>query len=204
VDLERFTRDIEQTQARLVAMYEHATSGGNYRAMLKQAFAELDTSLEELRAAEEELRIQNEQLVAMEQATAIERQRYQELFENAPDGYLVASLDRVIKSANQAATQLLNMDSQNLVGLPLISFAAEEDLRRSLDQLSELRQTPQHMVWDMRLQPYKAEQVDVAVAVRSVRGSNGNGVNLLWLLRSVISRNSQSRYFARVKHATAV
>src|SRR5688500_3844073 len=49
----------------------------------------LNITLEELRTAEEKIRTQNEQLAAAYDVIAAERQRYQELFHFAPDGYLV-------------------------------------------------------------------------------------------------------------------
>src|SRR5687767_2891528 len=72
----------------------------------KQLAATLDellTALEELQVTEEELRQQNEELAAAREAVERERQRYLELFEFAPDGYLVTDPDGTIREANRAA-----------------------------------------------------------------------------------------------------
>jgi PAS domain-containing protein len=61
---------------------------------------ELSQVLEELRATEETLREQN---IYLEQ----ERRKYQDLFNFAPDGYLVTDTAGVIQSANQTISKLL-------------------------------------------------------------------------------------------------
>src|ERR1051325_7773371 len=66
----------------------------------------LQQAFEELQVAEEELRLQNEDLVAATAALETERWRYQELFEFAPDAYLVTSLTGNIEEANFAAAEL--------------------------------------------------------------------------------------------------
>ena len=48
-----------------------------------------------------------------------ERQRYQELFEFAPDGYLVTDALGVIREANRAASELLGIRAEFLRGKPL-------------------------------------------------------------------------------------
>jgi len=52
-----------------------------------------------------------------QRALEVERQRYQELFEEAPDGYLVTDPQGTIQSANCAAATLLNV-SQKFLGQP--------------------------------------------------------------------------------------
>src|SRR3712207_1165815 len=64
-----------------------------------EALQELQVTLEELQVAEEELRQQNEQLAGAREEVETERQRYQELFEFAPDGYLVTSPEGIIREA---------------------------------------------------------------------------------------------------------
>jgi PAS domain-containing protein len=68
---------------------------------------ELQASLEELQIAEEELQQQQEELAASRYLVEAERQRYQELFNFAPDGYLVTDAHGVIQEANRAAAVLL-------------------------------------------------------------------------------------------------
>jgi len=61
---------------------------------------------------------QNQELEITQRALEVERQRYQELFEEAPDGYLVTDPQGTIQSANCAAATLLNVSQKFLVGQP--------------------------------------------------------------------------------------
>src|SRR5256885_15870105 len=61
--------------------------------------ADLFGALEELRVADEELRVQNEELAASKHAIDAERLRYRELFDFAPDAYLVTDVHGTIREA---------------------------------------------------------------------------------------------------------
>ncbi len=67
----------------------------------------LQTAMEELSAAEEELREQNQALIEARAVIEKERRRYQDLFELAPDPYLVTDTHGVIQEGNRAAGLLL-------------------------------------------------------------------------------------------------
>ncbi|MDX2096621.1 MAG: PAS domain-containing protein, partial [Leptolyngbyaceae cyanobacterium bins.59] len=85
------------------------------KTLLSEALEELQAVLEELQASEAELHHQNEALVNTRQAVESERQRYKELFEFAPDGYLVTDANGRILEANHAIVTLLNV-SQEFLG----------------------------------------------------------------------------------------
>src|SRR5689334_10092441 len=76
-------------------------------------------ALEELHTAQEELHQQNEALAAAAVELQAERQRYQALFDFAPDCYLVTDAHGVIREANRAATPLFHAPVEYLVGKPL-------------------------------------------------------------------------------------
>src|ERR1051326_5121470 len=90
------------------------------------AFEQLQNALEELRVVEEELREQNDELAAAREAVEAERQRYQELFEFAPDGYLVTDARGIIREANRAVAALLNVPQRFLAGKPLWTFVNDK------------------------------------------------------------------------------
>lgn len=97
--------------------------------LLTNSMEELYTALEELQVAGEELNQQNEALAAAHQAVEVERQRYQDLFEFAPDAYLVTDMNGAIREANHAAATLLNSSRQSLIGKPLVVFVDQEGRR---------------------------------------------------------------------------
>jgi len=68
------------------------------------------------------------ELVAARQMK-VERQRYQDLFELAPDGYLVTDMSGGDSGKLIAAAALLNSSQQFLVGIPLLIFITAEEER---------------------------------------------------------------------------
>src|SRR5262245_59587736 len=75
--------------------------------LLSQVLVDLQVALEELRVAEEEMRQQNEELIISRQAIEAENQRYRDLFEFAPDGYIVTDTTGMLQEANRTAAALL-------------------------------------------------------------------------------------------------
>ena len=90
--------------------------------LLDASLSHLETVLEELRLAYEELQQQNQALVDYRQQLEAERHRYQELFNLAPDGYLVTNATGIIQEANVALATMLNVSQADLIGKPLLLF----------------------------------------------------------------------------------
>ena len=83
-----FNQQIEAVQRDLRMLLERAGGGApDQRAQMAQVVEVLSASLEGLGAAREDLRQQDEALLNAHQGAEAGRQRYQELFEFAPDGY---------------------------------------------------------------------------------------------------------------------
>ena len=121
-----FDRQIEASLQRLETIEHYANdSSSSAQDLLKEAIAESSIALEELHVAVEELQQQNRELLATRQQVEQERQRYQELFEEVPDGYLVTNEQGIIQEANRAAARLLNVAQRFLVGKPLSIFIAQ-------------------------------------------------------------------------------
>src|SRR5438132_1367936 len=112
----RIQKHIDWLQGRIdeLAQYRPANAGPEF--MSDELLQDLHTSLEELLVADEELRQQqttlleqNQELNASRRAIERERERYRELFEFAPDGYVITSPDGTIREANRAAAQLFRV-----------------------------------------------------------------------------------------------
>ena len=74
--------------------------------LLEKALLDLYLVLEELQTAQEELHQQNQKLIATQHMVELERQRYQALFDLAPNGYLVTDLQGKICQVNHAMPPL--------------------------------------------------------------------------------------------------
>ncbi|NJL46154.1 MAG: PAS domain-containing protein, partial [Leptolyngbyaceae cyanobacterium SM2_3_12] len=108
--------------------------------VLDAAFEELTLTLEELRTAEEDLQRQNQQLLQVHLALTQEQRRYQDLFNLAPDGYVVIDRQGVIQAANQAIVTLLRVYPDPLVGKPMVIFIAPEARSTFQQKLQQLTQ----------------------------------------------------------------
>src|SRR5438874_6591297 len=96
-----FAKQLRAAAARAERLKKSATGSPDHQhAVLLQTFEELSTAFEELSAAESELRSQADALAETRAEVDAERQRYRDLFEFAPDGYLVTDLAGVIREAN--------------------------------------------------------------------------------------------------------
>ncbi len=181
-------RHIEQLRVRAEA------GGDSAEAMLNEAIAELETSLEELNVAEQELSRQSEQIAQWTLLAQQARNQYQELFDFAPDPYLVTSLDGVIRDANLAAAELLGADRRSLIGTPIVAFLDLEhrpDFRTRLRQMVE-KQTPSDR-WMFDLVNRKGEIIPVDATVATSAAVQNRIDNLRWLLRDVSERRSAER-----------
>src|SRR5215471_7036194 len=129
---------IQLVRARLSDLEGRAArSGRGEDEVLLESLEELQTAVEELRAADEHLRAQTDELLVARSELAAERERYRDLFESAPDAYLVSDDHGMIEAANVAAGHLLNVGPDFLIGKPLVDFTP---LGRRQDFRADLRQ----------------------------------------------------------------
>ncbi|MBI3303292.1 MAG: PAS domain S-box protein [Deltaproteobacteria bacterium] len=180
-----FDRQIEAALNHLEELWERASAVSSPPALLSEALAELSTTLQELQVVGEELRQQNEALVAARQTAEVERQRYQDLFDFAPDGYVVTDPEGIIQKANRAAALLLQVRQDFLVGEPLVIFVAEEGHKAFQTQLSRLANVAQLSDWEVRLQPRGGVPYVAALTVAVARDTEGHVVTLRWLIRDI-------------------
>ncbi|HET6488880.1 MAG TPA: ATP-binding protein [Syntrophales bacterium] len=78
--------------------------------------------MHELGVHQEELRSQNEELRLAQLELSRARDRYKELFDSAPIGYLVLDGSFLIREANLKAASLLGTPLKHLIGAPLSKF----------------------------------------------------------------------------------
>ncbi len=138
--------------------------------------------------AEEELRERNERLELAHQQVETERQRYEDLFELAPDGYLITNLNGVIVECNRAAAVLLDRPKQHLAGKPVAAFVSLKDRPAFRRQLPLLQQLERAGEWELALNARGNAHVYAGVTVALVRDTQGNPAALRWLLRDLTQR----------------
>jgi PAS domain S-box-containing protein len=156
------------------------------------ALNDLERAVEQLRVAEEELRVQNEELRGHREAAESALQRYQELFDLAPDPYLTTNADGLITEANTAAVRLLNVPLERLKAKPISTFVAPGRRRAFRVGLNRIAvgedPAPGAEEWTVEIRPRRNAPVEVSVTAAGLRQSSGKVSTIRWLLRDVTAR----------------
>jgi diguanylate cyclase (GGDEF)-like protein/PAS domain S-box-containing protein len=180
---------IDAVQQQALLLHEYASASPIHPELLAVALENLNLVLEELRTAHEELMLQNQALADYRQQLEIERQRYQDLFNLAPDGYLVSDARGMIQAGNVAIAALLHLPQELLVGKPMVLFLPVKHRRAFYAVLAQISRSPQTLspkTWETQLVPRQGAAVDVAITV-SVSQERGEG-RLRWLVRDITEK----------------
>ena len=153
---------------------------------------DLRVALEELRVAEEELRQHNDELASTQVALDLERQRYQELFDFAPDAYLVTDLAGAVRQANRSAARVFRVASGFLPGKALVTYVVNEDRPRFRALLSTMQQGGAR-TGRFRLQPREGPSVAVELTYSMALTAEGNPSGIRWIMRDVTEHERMAR-----------
>ena len=164
--------------------YRVAILANNVEAFLAQPVL-LSTVMEELAVVLEEVQQQYEELLTTRQRVEEQRQRYQELFDFAPDGYLVTNVQGIIQEANQAASTLLGVRQTFLVGKPLVVFVAKVDRRAFHTYLSHLQTKAQQRNWDLHLKPRQGKVFPAVMTTSAIWSNQNTLLGWRWLMRDI-------------------
>jgi PAS domain S-box-containing protein len=159
---------------------------------LRRRNALLETANEELNCTVEELRVSSEELVEQHQQLEYERFRYQNLFDVAPDGYLVTDASGKILEANQFILDLLAISREYILGKPFIVFVASYHRELFYNQLNHV--FPRNNVnavntsWEMMLIPYQGDPFPSELTVTQNIDPTTNKIQLCWIIRNISDR----------------
>lgn len=184
MNLDDFQQQIQHMQERLLLMEQQkqpALSQQQQQELMARTFKELSTAMEELQVA-------NEQLLYVNDELSVAHQRYHDLFEFAPDAYLVTDINGLIQEANCAAATLLNASQPFLIGQPLILYIIKQQRRAFYSKLAELSQVNRVQEWEVCLQPRNSAPITAAITVATVRDREGKSIGLRWMLRDTSER----------------
>jgi PAS domain S-box-containing protein len=186
MNLEEFSRQIESMSDRL-QNWNQARDDGAFDplSMWEQASAALGVTMEEMRVAEEELRQQSDELEESRLAVDAERHRYRDLFDFAPDGYLVTDDAGVIREANRAAGELLGVPAHLLERKPMATYVPVEERSAFRSGLNRLLQAGRRSGWLVRLQPRHGAAFQASITAEAVRDWGGKPVAVRWMIREV-------------------
>lgn len=172
---------------------------GDAKILLSKAIATLNVTVEELQVAIEEIYAQNQELLETRQALETERQRYQELFEEAPDGYIETDNQGTIARANRTAVTLLGFSQRSLIGKPLDLFIDDSD--RDLFRLQIVALERQRTItgWEVNLKPQNSPPVAVELSVST---ESHRQAQWRWLVRDLTQRKQAEATQRRLETQT--
>lgn len=189
MDIKQHSNRLRTARQRMDSLQRRGADAPEQRSRLwPEAVAELAASLEERQAIYAALEEQNEQLNEANEKCMAERQRYQELFEFAPDGYLVTNPTGTIQEANLAAATLLQVPQGLLVGSPLFRFVVRGDHRIFEEHLLRLKTEPVGGGLKLRLESHRRPSFPAALTVGAIRQPQGQLIGLRWQLREITER----------------
>jgi PAS domain-containing protein len=152
--------------------------------LVEDAVAELVRALEELRLAQGHLLAQRDQVEALRAELRAERQKNIQLFDAAPDAYVITDPVLTIISANRAAAELFNISQRFLTGKGLSVFLAR-DRGRFLADAARLAATGERAQWSFGIRP--RERAAVNVDARVFAHLSAEGAELHWVMRPSVA-----------------
>ncbi len=153
-----------------------------------QLVEELAITLEELKITDEELRRQNEDLRKTQTALESERQKYRDLFENAPDGYLVTDCSGRILEANRRMGEMLHVHPESLAGRSIAHFVSCGTGPMFTAKLQDLAQGEAVTEWEVSLQPIEGTVLPVLINVTPIPATADTPPGLRWVIRNIGKR----------------
>ena len=179
MNLENFAKQVAGINLRLGSLYQEVKPNLPIPVeVMPTALKELGFVCEELQVALEELQQQNEELHLAQVALEVQKLRYQELFDLAPNAYLVTDEQGIIREANHIAATTLNVPQRFLIGKPLVLFIAEEKRQLFHVQLTELQEADNKVRVKLRFLPRNLQPFNAELLLAKISDWEGNLIGL--------------------------
>ncbi|MEM8642906.1 MAG: EAL domain-containing protein [Cyanobacteria bacterium P01_G01_bin.54] len=180
-----FEHQLEQAQQQFETLVQQIALEQSPSTLLSKTCDNLSIALEEIQVLLEELTTQQDQLQTTQLLLQTERQQYFELFDLAPDGYLVTNVEGVIEHINQVAATLLNRRQSLLVGKPIAALLAQSALHEFYTVLTRLQQGRPVQNVTLCLRPYQQPPIYACFTIAPVRDSQNQLIGFRWLFRDL-------------------
>lgn len=112
--------------------------------------------------------------------------RYRELFELAPDPYLVTDVHGTIREANAAAANLLGVEAGSLRGKSIQSFfddSSRSQYTKQLDRLCDIERIADWEIWITA--PRTRQRTPVVVSLSRAPARDDNKIGYRWILHDI-------------------
>src|SRR5256885_7634643 len=176
-----------------LASIERERGGQAGSAGFSQSTEDLRAAIEELYVAEEELRLQHEELLSARAELEDRRRRYEELFQLAPDAYIVTNPLGIVREVNRAAAALVGVEPRFLLGKPLMTFVDAEDRPDLRALINTFGSASQVADWSLRIVPRNGTPIAISASASAARDGRNELVGIRWIFRDVTVRERSER-----------
>ena len=149
---------------------------------------ELAITIEELRSVENELRRQNADLLIAQDTLERQRKNYIDLFDNAPDGYVVTDRSGMIVEANRMAGELIRIHTDSLVGRFIGFFLGGPEPQSLESILREVRGGRPVTDWEASVRSVEGNVIPVLISITGGSAGPEAGSRLRWAIRDITER----------------
>ena len=171
---------------------ERERGGQAGSAGLSESTRDLRAAIEELYVAEEELRLQHAELLGARTELEDQRRRYEELFQLAPDAYIVTDPRGIVREVNRAAADLVGVEARFLLGKPLMTFVDTQDRPDLRALINTFGAGSQVADWSLTSCPGTAPRA-VSASASAARDGRNELVGIRWIFRDVTVRERSER-----------
>lgn len=180
------TFDRSKREQRVTSPDRHPVSAQNMSPRPVDALAvSTEELIQELHAHQIELAMQNAALRHTQLELEESRDRYAELYEFAPVGYLALTIEGRISEINLTATTLLGSERAQCVGQPFWRFVDPVDRGRWQELIDVLQRACTHQHFDLILLRQDGSKIDTRFL--GVHRTSSLSGNFIWLMFGDIS-----------------
>lgn len=158
----------------------------------------------ELQARELDLEIQcramQETLGELEES----RNRYADLYDFAPAGYVTFDEKGCISEINLAGATLLGMERPRLLGMPMSAFFDKGRYKLFFDHLRACRLTGKKVITELEFTPRNAESIYIQIISMPLPGANGYGSKYRSIIADITERKLMEKEMSRMERLNLV
>ncbi len=163
---------------------------------LPEDMESINTLHHELAVHQAELELQNEELRHTQLSLQKVRDRYVELYEHAPVGYVLLDAVGIIRHTNATWRAMLKWPDDDFRGIPFAETLVEDDARVFLSRFRSLFHNPADKQIELQIKRHQTKPFYAHItAKRSIGEGTKNDTNELMIIVSDISERKQAEIY---------
>ena len=195
----------QQLQTELIERHRVEALLLNHQEELEDRNELLEKISEELQCTVEELRVISEEQIEQHRLLQCEEERYLNLFNFAPDGYLVTDSTGKNLQVNQVVLELLAISREFVLAKPLISFVASDSRDLFYSQLNrQLSPTSVKTTWEITLINRHGVSFPVEITIIKNINLDLEETQLFWMIRDISDRKRAEQELLQLNQSLEV